>query len=142
MVKKQFERRSVLDPAISDLLDGMEQRQIEAQLPKRLREKKARERAKIASRREQRATYDLPPEVRQSIKELADHLSLPASQLVTLALLKFLNDYENGQIDLSIYKQPSRSPRYDWVLKLPEDLFPKTKKVLKEKRNPRVVISS
>ncbi len=131
MVKKQFERRPVLDPAISDLLDGMEQRQLESQLPKRLREKKARERAKIASRREQRATYDLPPQIRQHIKDLADQLSLPASQLVALAILRFLNDHEQGLIDLGDYKQPSRSPRYDWVLKIPEDLLPKTKKVSK-----------
>ncbi len=133
MVKKQFERRPVLDPAISDLLDGMEQRQLDAQLPKRLREKKARERAKIASRREQRATYDLPPQIRQRVKELADQLSLPASQLVSLALLNFLNDYRDGLVDLAEYKQPSRSPRYDWVLKLPEDILPATKRSSKEK---------
>jgi hypothetical protein len=49
------------DPAVADLLDGMQQRQAEAQLPPREREKKARERARIKARREQRATFDLPP---------------------------------------------------------------------------------
>lgn len=136
MVKKQFERRSVLDPAISELLDGMEQRQIEAQLPKRLREKKARERAKIAARREQRATYDLPPQVRLYLKNLAVKQSLPASQLVTLALVRFFNDLKNGLVDLGEFKQPSRSPRYDWNLVFSQDLLPILKKPVKEKSIP------
>jgi hypothetical protein len=124
MPERKLQRRSILDPAVADLLTNMEQRQAEAQLPRREREKKARERAKILSRREQRATYDLPPIVRQKIKELADSERLPASQLATLALLRFLQEYESGQIDLASYKQPSRSPRYDWNLVLPEDLLP------------------
>ncbi len=124
MPERKLQRRSILDPAVADLLTNMEQRQAEAQLPRREREKKARERAKIQSRREQRATYDLPPIVRQKIKQLADAERLPASQLATLALLRFLQDYEGGQIDLASYKQPSRSPRYDWNLVLPDNLLP------------------
>jgi len=137
--KTKFERRPVLDSVVSDLLSSMEQRQVEAQLPRRQREKKARERTKIQSRRAQRATYDLPPAVREKIKEMAEHERLPASQLVTLALLRFLQDCENNTIDLVIYKQPSRSPRYDWNLVLPAELFPmvsrkgrKSVKLLKE----------
>jgi len=122
--KPKFERRPVLDSAVSDLLSSMEQRQVESQLPRRQREKKARERAKIQSRREQRATYDLPPLVREKIKAMAEQERLPASQLVTLALLRFMQDCENNTIDLAVYKQPSRSPRYDWNLVLPDDLFP------------------
>ena len=63
--KQKFERRQVLDSAVADLLSNMEEKQIEAQMPRREREKKARERIKIQSRREQRATYDLPPALRQ-----------------------------------------------------------------------------
>jgi hypothetical protein len=118
---KKFERRPVLDSAVADLLENMEQKQREAQLPRRQREKKARERAKIQARRDQRATYDLPPALRQKIKDLSDEQRLPASQIVTLALLRFLQDYTSGAVDLSAYKQPSRSPRYDWNLDLPDD---------------------
>jgi len=82
--KKQ--RRSALDPAVADLLKGMQQKQAEAQLPRRERERISRERAKIQSRRDQRATYDLPPSVREGIRLLAEDLRLPASQLATLAL--------------------------------------------------------
>jgi hypothetical protein len=116
MPKKNLPRRDLIDPEVSDLLKEMEQRQIESQLPRRDREKKARERQKIAARRERRATYDLPPEIRLKISDLSDRLSIPASQLVTLALIRFLDVYENGKLDLGPYKLPSRSPRYDWNL--------------------------
>ena len=85
--------------------------------------RKEREKARIRARREQRVTYDLPPLLRQWIKALAEEQRLPASQLVTLALLRFLKQFEAGEIDLGRYKQPSRSPRYDWNLVFPTDLL-------------------
>lgn len=124
MPDRKMERRQVLDPAVADLLAGMEQKQAEASLPRRQREKKARERAKIQARRDQRATYDLPPALRERIKNLADELRLPASQLVTLALARFLQAFDQGGVDLGEYKRPSRSPRYDWNLEFPEELVP------------------
>lgn len=90
--------------------------------PRSLR-KKTREQAKIRARKELRVTYDLPPALRQRMKSLAETESLRASQLVTLALLRFLKDYEAGEVGLSRYKVSSRSPRYDWVLRLPADLL-------------------
>jgi hypothetical protein len=120
MADRKPQRRPILDPAVADLLSGMERKQEEAQLPRREREKKARERARIEARREQRATYDLPPDIRQRIKDLAEEERVPASQIVTLALMRFLADHAHGKIDLSTYKQPSRSPRYDWNLIFPE----------------------
>jgi hypothetical protein len=123
MPNTRFQRKTSLDPAVADLLKGMQQKQTELQLPRREREKIARERAKIQSRREQRATYDLPPEIREAVMGLAENLRLPASQLVTLALARFLQEYESGAVDLGKYKQPSRSPRYDWNLIFPDDLI-------------------
>ena len=128
MPERKFERKTILDPAVADLLTGMEQRQTEAALPRKERERISRERAKIQSRRDQRATYDLPPSIREMVRDLAEDLRLPASQLVTLALARFLSDYGNGLIDLGKYKQPSRSPRYDWNLVFPENLLPKKRK--------------
>jgi hypothetical protein len=103
----------------------MENKQAEARLPRRVREKKAKERAKIRARREQRVTYDLPPQLKQAMFDLAESLSLPASQLATLALHRFLESYSEGQIDLSKYKKPSRSPRYDWKLEFPAEWWEK-----------------
>jgi hypothetical protein len=124
MADRKFERRSILDPAVASLLNDMEHHQSEAALPRREREKKARERAKIRARREQRATFDLPPSLRQRIMDLAENERLPASQLVSLALARFLQDLSSSQVDLGPLKQPSRSPRYDWNLVLPEELVP------------------
>jgi hypothetical protein len=128
MTEKKFERRTTLDPAVADLLSGMQQRQAESQLPRKERERLGKERAKIQSRRDQRATYDLPPVLREDIRVLSEDLRIPASQLVTLALARFLNEYNNGSIDLGKYKQPSRSPRYDWNLIFPDELIHSGKK--------------
>ena len=128
MADEKKQRRSALDPAVADLLKGMQQKQSESQLPRRERERISRERAKIQSRRDQRATYDLPPAIRDRIRLLAEELRLPASQLATLALARFLSDYQNGVVDLGKYKQPSRSPRYDWNLIFPEELLSVTRR--------------
>lgn len=128
MAEPKLQRRSALDPAVADLLKGMQQKQTELQLPRKERERISRERAKIQSRRDQRATYDLPPSIREEIRVLAENLRLPASQLVTFALSRFLSDYQSGVIDLGKYKQPSRSPRYDWNLVFPEEMIFLSKK--------------
>lgn len=85
---------------------------------------------KIRERREKRVTYDLPPEVRQRMQMLAAEQRIPASQLVCLALLRFLKAYDAGEIRLGAMKQPSRSPRYDWNLVYPDSLLA----VIKKKR--------
>lgn len=128
MAKKTEARPITLDPAVADLLAGMEKRQAEAALPRQQREKLVKERIKIQARREQRATYDLPPVIRESIRSLSEELRIPASQLVSLALIRFLRDYINEKIDLGSYKQPSRSPRYDWNLVLNKELLEFNKK--------------
>jgi|WetSurMetagenome_2_1015567.scaffolds.fasta_scaffold36109_3 hypothetical protein len=120
MPKSNLPRRDSIDPEVSALLKEMEQRQVDAQMPRREREKKARERQKIADRRERRATYDLPPHIRNQISDLSTRLSIPASQLVTLALIRFLESFNAGGLDLGPLKTPSRSPRYDWNLVIPD----------------------
>ncbi len=81
-----------------------------------------KEREKILARKERRATFDILPELRQYIKNLGKKEKIPASQFVSLALLRFMVDFESGKIDLSTMKQPSRSPRYDWNIVFPENL--------------------
>jgi hypothetical protein len=125
MAKQNLQRRTILDPAVADLLSGMEQRESESHFPAKERKKAARERSKIRSRREYRVTYDLPPKLRQRIKTIADKEGIPASQLVTLALYRFLDHYQKKEFDLSTYKEISKSPRYDWNLIIPENEIPK-----------------
>jgi hypothetical protein len=85
--------------------------------------RKAREQQKIRARRPARVTYDLPPDLRKRMKALSEERGLPASQLVTLALLRFLQDLDQGQVPLERYQQPSRSPRYAWNLVYPDELL-------------------
>ena len=125
MAKQSMQRRTILDPAVADLLSGMEQRQEESHLPAKDRKKAARERSKIRERRDYRVTYDLPPKLRQRIKIIAEKEGIPASQLVTLALYRFLELYQKKEIDLSAYKESSKSPRYDWNLIIPDHEIPK-----------------
>ena len=68
------------------------------------------------------------PRCASASRLLAEAERLPASQLVTLALARFLQAFDAGQIDLASYKQPSASPRYDWNLVFTEDLVPPVKK--------------
>lgn len=108
-----------------------ESRELDRILQRRLA-RQVREREKIRARREQRVTYDLPPRIRQRVKEIADELRVPASQLVALALARFLRDLEEEKINLGPYKQPSRSPRYDWNLVLPNRLLPRRRRASKQ----------
>lgn len=121
-------RRNILDPAVADLLAGMEEKQAESRLPKKEREKIAKERAKMRSRKDNRVTYDLPPEIKKQMANLAENMGVAASQLATFALIQFLQDYQNGEIDLSKYRVPSKSPRYEWKLVFPPSLLNSIKK--------------
>ena len=89
--------------------------------------RKEKEAEKWSLRREKHVTYDLPVPLRERIKSLSDELRIPASQLVALALVRFLDEYDHHQVDLGKFKVPSRSPRYDWNLDIP-NLNEKSKK--------------
>ena len=88
-----------------------------------------REQAKMAARKASRVTYDLSPDLRESLRILSEELCIPASQLAALALIRFLQEFKSCALDLSSYKKTSRSPRYDWSLELPENPMKKKRKV-------------
>jgi hypothetical protein len=106
----------------ADGLEKLESLQAQAHRSPREQAHRQRERARIQARREQRVTYDLPPVLRQRVQALSEELRIPASQLAALALGRFLNEFASGGVDLGAYKQPSLSPRYEWNLKLPNDI--------------------
>ena len=103
-------------------VDALEQGQARAHRSPREQARIERERARIQARRANRVTYDLPPVLRRRVQALSEELRIPASQLAALALGRFLNDYAGGGVDLGTYKEPSRSPRYEWNLKLPGEI--------------------
>lgn len=120
------ETAQMADPAVSALLARTERRQAEAHLTHKEREKKKKEREKIRARRPYHTTYDLPVELRQRIKELAEQHGVPASQLATLGLLRFVEDLAARRVDLAEQKVASRSPRYDFNLVIPVEDYPAT----------------
>ncbi len=98
----------------------------------RLKRKQIREREKIQKRKPNRVTYDLPPRIKEAVRELAEEQRVPASQLVAIALARFLRDVEKGELDLARFKQPSQSPRYDWNLVLPASWIPRRRREAKK----------
>jgi hypothetical protein len=98
--------------------------------------RKRREKEKIRSRKANRVTYDILPELKQYIRSISEKEHIPASQFVVFALLRFMEDYETGRIDLLKMKKPSRSPRYDWNILYPQYLLKKLSE------NSKVVKSS
>lgn len=130
------EAANMADPAVSALLVQTERRQGEARLPHKDREKKKKEREKIRARRPYHTTYDIPIELRQKIKDLAEQHSLPASQLATLALLRFVEDLAERRLDLGALKVAGRSPRYDFNLVISPEDYPATFGKAKKKGRP------
>ena len=91
--------------------------------------KKQKERQKIRARKNRRATYDILPELRHYLKGLSEKEKIPASQFVSLALIRFIADYEGQEIDISSMKKPSKSPRYEWNIVFPTALRRKLEKM-------------
>ena len=110
-----------LDPAVAELLKKGRDRQENARLPKAQRKAKAKERQHNDERRGQRATYDLPPEIIDHIKLLADKHKTTASQLTALALALFLDRVENdpGYLEGSLVLLDKPNPRYERKVVLP-----------------------
>lgn len=117
------EAANMADPAVNALLGQAERRSSEQRMPTKARERKRKEREKIRARRPYHTTYDIPVELRQRIKDLAERHGVPASQIAALGLLRFVEDTAAGRVDVERYKVPSRSPRYDYNLVIPENEF-------------------
>jgi len=65
----------------------------------------------------QKQTYDLPARVIAGIKEIADSERVSQSDLAALALVRFLEAYHAGEIELD--KKAARSVRFDYRVLLP-----------------------
>jgi len=62
------------------------------------------------------SSYELPNKIRAKIDEVADELGIPKSQLVSALLIVGFDALEKGELDLSNYLKPSRSPLYRYVI--------------------------
>jgi len=109
-----IQRRSAIDPAVAELLGTMEQKARDRSLPRDDRQRKIKEREKARARN--RVMLDLPQEIEAQIKDLAKKHECPISQIAALLIWQGMQDLENGLLNPSEYKKPSRSPRYTWNL--------------------------
>jgi hypothetical protein len=116
------------DKSIFELVNASLPQEQESPLEDKKLKRKQKERMKIQARKENRATYDILPELRKYLKNLSEKEHIPASQFVSLALVRFMADYEAGDIDIAAMKRPSRSPRYDWNIVFPSSLREKLDK--------------
>ncbi len=116
------------DNSIFGLVNASFQGADELAIEEKRQKRQQREQMKIQARKENRATYDILPELRKYLKNLSEQEHIPASQFVSLALIRFMADYEAGDIDIASMKQPSRSPRYDWNIVFPLSLREKLEK--------------
>ncbi len=106
----------------NSIFDMVNSSRLRTNNPSQHENKKLKERQKIRARKDRRATYDILPELRQYLKILSEKEKIPASQFVSLALIRFVTDYERLEIDISSMKSPSKSPRYEWNIIFPATL--------------------
>ncbi|MHC1732940.1 MAG: hypothetical protein AB9888_13055 [Bacteroidales bacterium] len=114
-------RRDAIDPSVAALLSHREERETDAKLPKKEREKKAKEQKKAQARLPGRIGLDLPPALKDNLLSLSEELGVPASQVVAFILQVGIESYRGGQLDMKSYLQPCRSPRYKFRLVLPTE---------------------
>jgi hypothetical protein len=60
--------------------------------------------------------YDLEPELKQTIADLAAEYGVPQSQIASLLMEHGLEALRSGEIDIASYLRPSRSPLFDYTL--------------------------
>jgi hypothetical protein len=113
-------RRQTIDPSTAEILEDLERKRAEAQLPVQERRKKIKARKKAKSRLPGRVNWDLPPALKERVFSIAEQSKIPASQIAAFLLYAGLDLLEEGEIDFSPYKTPSESPRYDWNLEFPD----------------------
>ena len=109
---KSLDRRTVVDPAVADMLSDMEKKRRISSLPKSKQEKARKD----ASRH--KVGLDLPPELHESLRTIAEREHISISGLVTFYLYRGVADHDAGRIELSQLKRPSRCARFEYVLDL------------------------
>lgn len=103
-------RRNVVDPAVGEMLSDMEKKKRIASLPKSQQDKARKDSAR------HKAGLDLPPELHEALRRIADKEHISISGLVTFYLYRGVVDHEAGNIELSPYKRLSRCPRFEYIL--------------------------
>jgi len=118
MTKKSSgeERRDALDPTTADILQELAERDEQRSMT----EAERREHKKAKERLKRRVNWDLPVDIKERVKAIAEEEGVPESQLAAWLLSRGFESL--GQTDderheiLMPFKSPSSSPRYDFNL--------------------------
>lgn len=120
--KKHSQQSLSLDPAVDvNLQNSSEQQAVNRKREQEARLTKSQRRKRQKDKSRSKATYDLRPDMIERIEQIAEQHSVPKNQLVGLFLYHALRDYDRGHIDIQLYKRPSRVPRFDSFLHLPDE---------------------
>lgn len=109
---EKTKRRDLIDPAVADILTGMERKERIASLPRYRQEKRRRD------WRRYKVTLDFPEELHNQLKIIATKEGISISGLVAFFAVRGTRAYQAGEVDLGQYKRISRCARFDYVLNL------------------------
>ena len=117
--KPPVKRRDPFTPESSGVPDASDF--LQEQL--KTREQRQAEARRAASRAARpKATYDLPEPITAALKRIAAKHRICVSDLAALALIRFVHDFAEGQVDWQRYKERARTIRFDWNLDLSAEL--------------------
>lgn len=104
------QRRTVVDPAVADLLSDMERKRKISNLPKSSQNKARKDAAR------HKIGLDLPPHLHSTLLCIAHQEQISMSGLAAYFLFQGITAYNQGQVDLSALKRISRCAKFDYVL--------------------------
>jgi len=109
-VNSTLTRRSAIDPAVADILEGAEKKKRIAAMPKSQRAKARKEAAR------HKVGLDLPPDLHDLLRQVANEEQVSISSLVAFLTQRGIKEYQAGKIDLFPYKRISRCARFEYIL--------------------------
>jgi len=105
-------QKVIVDPAVDAILRDNNRR--------KQRRGMTQEQRKQAIRH--RVTFELDPRVAQMIEVISKAEECSPASVVNLLVARVIRQYVSGEISFEDHRRVSRSPRYDWVIVLPEDV--------------------
>lgn len=109
-MNNNLNRRSAIDPAVADILEGAERKKRLTSMPKSEREKARKDAAR------HKVGLDLPPDLHETLRQIASEEQVSISSLVAFLANRGIKDYQAGNIDLFPHKRISRCARFEYVL--------------------------
>lgn len=108
-------RQDSIDPAVSALLEQSHRQRSERAQPQAERQRKTKQRLKAQARN--RIMLDLPEWIQNRLRDIAEVHDIPISGAAAFYLAAGLA----ADPDITPYFARSRSPRYSWVVEIPEN---------------------